>query len=87
MGDDLDQMNNVKSIIELMESLGIPTEGLNSVDEMKAKLRDYRVESGKKRVSEVSNPFLANTVAHTIVWKYCYHKCHLLLSKRLSNRL
>lgn len=82
MGDGLDQIKDLKLIIQIMDSLGISTEGLNSVDEMKAKIRDYLVESGMKRVSEVSNLFLANTVAHMIVWKYCYHKCHLLIIQK-----
>lgn len=70
MGDGLDQIKDLKLIIQIMDSLGIPTERLNTVDEMKAKIRDYLVVSGMKRVSEVSNLLLANTVAHMIVWKY-----------------
>lgn len=57
MGDGLDQIKDLKLIIQIMDSLGIPTERLNTVDEMKAKIRDYLVVSGMKRVSEVSNLF------------------------------
>ena len=83
MGDGLDQIKDLKLNIQIMDFLGIPTEGLSTVDEMKAKIRDYLVKSRMKRVSEVSNLFLANTVAHMIVWKYCYQKCHPLISKSL----
>lgn len=65
MADDLDRIDDLYEIFEIMRALHIQTTGLKSLDETKAKLRKFLVESATRRVSEVSTLFLGESIQPT----------------------
>ena len=56
--EKVDTINNIKKACKLFDSFGLSTEGLNTLDEMKNKLRQHLKgleETSSRKIGEVCN--------------------------------